>query len=96
MQKMTVEELLFLDQFEVDHGNPHIKIIDQNNCLRCEKKQCTVACPCGCWTKDEKKIVAVNPDGCLECGTCRIICNEYNNVSWRWPRGGFGVRYRCG
>ena len=30
---------------------------------------------------------------CLECGTCLIIC-EKGALDWKYPRGGFGVRYR--
>ena len=32
---------------------------------------------------------------CIECGTCRILC-PYYNVSWKYPRGGFGVAYKFG
>ena len=34
-------------------------------------------------------------DSCLECGVCRIIC-PYGNIAWKWPTGGYGVRYRYG
>ncbi|WP_243678951.1 4Fe-4S dicluster domain-containing protein [Vulcanisaeta distributa] len=33
--------------------------------------------------------------GCLECGTCRVVCPE-NNIEWNYPKSGFGVQYRFG
>jgi ferredoxin like protein len=33
-------------------------------------------------------------DGCLECGTCYIVCHKKAFTRWRYPRGGFGVAYR--
>ena len=35
-------------------------------------------------------------DGCLECGSCRIICNEHFNVDWEYPRGGHGILFKFG
>ena len=35
-------------------------------------------------------------DGCLECGTCRIICNDFSNVEWEYPRGGYGILFKFG
>ena len=35
-------------------------------------------------------------EGCVECGTCRIVCNEFRNIEWTYPRGGYGIQYRYG
>jgi ferredoxin like protein len=40
--------------------------------------------------------VTLITDGCLECGTCRVICTEYRNVEWEYPRGGFGILFKFG
>jgi len=40
--------------------------------------------------------VVLITDGCLECGTCRIICDDYRNVDWEYPRGGYGVLFKFG
>jgi len=32
-------------------------------------------------------------DGCLECGTCRVVCSEHRNVLWEYPRGGYGILF---
>jgi ferredoxin like protein len=35
-------------------------------------------------------------DGCLECGSCRIICSDHLNVDWEYPRGGHGILFKFG
>ena len=37
--------------------------------------------------------MTVNWEGCLECGTCLICCDD-RALTWTYPRGGFGVQYR--
>ena len=38
----------------------------------------------------------VTPDGCLECGTCRIIGEASGDIEWSYPRGGYGVLFKFG
>jgi ferredoxin like protein len=59
---------------------PHI-VVQTDLCLDCAERPCLFACP--------------TCEGCLECGSCRVVCHR-EAVSWRYPRGGFGVRYRWG
>ncbi|MDA6274708.1 ferredoxin family protein, partial [Escherichia coli] len=33
---------------------------------------------------------------CLECGTCRLLCDESTLQQWRYPPSGFGITYRFG
>jgi ferredoxin like protein len=52
-------------------------------------------CPAGLYGKTDKGDVALNIDGCLECGTCRYVCgNEV--IQWQYPEGGTGVQFRFG
>ena len=37
----------------------------------------------------------VKASACVECGVCKIVC-PYDNFDWRYPRGGYGVRYKYG
>lgn len=92
---MSVEDKLFVNRFKAD-VEPHIRVIEEARCLKCVNKQCSIGCPCGCWEIDEKGVAHVSVEGCLECGTCRVICDEFLNVSWKYPQGGFGVLYRYG
>lgn len=92
---MRIEDRLFVDRFRADTKS-HLKIIDPKKCLECSGKQCTYACPAKVYTQEEDGTVRVAYEGCLECGTCRIICQEQKNISWAYPRGGFGVLFKFG
>ncbi len=34
--------------------------------------------------------------GCLECGTCRVLCGDTILKKWEFPQGTFGVEFRFG
>ena len=55
-----------------------------------------MCCPAGCYTLEGNGRVVLIADGCLECGTCRIICDEHRNVDWEYPRGGYGILFKFG
>jgi ferredoxin like protein len=92
---MTLEDKLFTVVFHADSLS-HLGVTDTQRCQTCSNRACVRACPAGCWsyeTAEEKIHVAY--EGCLECGTCRLVC-PLQNVTWRYPRGGFGVAYQRG
>ena len=80
----AIERKLSLNTYNVDADRAHIRIIDHQVCLSCVRQQCINCCPATCY------------EGCVECGTCRIVCNEFDNIEWTYPRGGFGIQYRLG
>lgn len=92
---MRIEDRLFLNRFKADTIS-HLSVIDPNRCLKCVRKQCSYSCPAKCYTIDEQGKASVAYEGCVECGTCRIVCNEFWNIGWEYPRGGFGVLYKFG
>jgi len=97
MSTVNVEEKLFQNRYRVDAGRPHIAIRDPDVCaLRCETKECTACCPASCYTLEGNGRVVLITDGCLECGTCRVICTEHRNVDWEYPRGGYGILFKFG
>jgi ferredoxin like protein len=87
------DELFDYVSFKIDK-EPHI-ILDASICKSCEKRGCESACPARCyaWSEEEKKMDFVY-DGCLECGTCLVVCDKGAFTRWGYPRGGFGVAYR--
>ena len=95
MKQVTLEEKLYVTKFKADDRS-HLGVKDPSRCLECVHKQCTIACPTRCWARNEDGTVTVSYEGCVECGTCRIVCNEFRNVYWVYPRGGYGVIYRYG
>ena len=40
--------------------------------------------------------VEITIDGCVECGTCRIIGEPSGDIEWNYPRGGYGVLFKFG
>ncbi|MCE5182115.1 MAG: ferredoxin family protein [Betaproteobacteria bacterium] len=94
---VKVEEKLFQNRYRVDSDRPHVKIVKPDVCeYECQTRQCTVCCPAGCYTLEGNGKVVLIADGCLECGTCRIICDDYRNVDWEYPRGGYGILFKFG
>lgn len=93
---IKVEDKLYQNRYRVDEGRPHIAIKDSNVCrTRCNDKPCTTACPAACYALEDGN-VNTTFDGCLECGTCRVICQDNNNIDWFYPRGGYGILYKFG
>ncbi|MBI2862154.1 MAG: ferredoxin family protein [Chloroflexi bacterium] len=93
--EIRLEDKLYATKFKADEES-HLIVIDQANCQQCVRKQCITTCPARCYSRNEDGRVVVAFEGCLECGTCRIVCNEFHNIDWRYPKGGFGVIYRYG
>jgi len=89
---MNIDDKLALNLFHVDK-DPHIKV-DQEICRQCPHKLCTRVCPVENYTLDgDSDNVVFAWEGCLECGTCRIVCDQ-GAITWEYPRGGFGISYR--
>ncbi len=81
-----IERLLF----KVDRES-HIKI-DPNQCRTCTNRSCLTICPAGMFSlSGDGTEVIYSHEGCLECGTCYVVCPS---LRWEYPRGGFGVIYR--
>ncbi|MDD9148187.1 ferredoxin family protein [Sporolactobacillus sp. CQH2019] len=98
IKRQKVEELLGYDKFNVDEQNPHI-VLDPEICAKCKTEPCLMVCPAGLYRKKEDNKIVFDYAGCLECGTCRVVCRDYGNkgiVKWVYPNGTFGVHFRYG
>lgn len=94
-RKPKVEEKLFQNRYLVDPGRPHIKVLAH------DKPSTALAalvhvCPAGCYQLNDKNQIEIAPDGCMECGTCRIVYASTGEIEWNYPRGGYGVLYKFG
>ncbi|HLA82074.1 MAG TPA: 4Fe-4S dicluster domain-containing protein [Thermoleophilia bacterium] len=95
MTRLTTEQALGFDKFVVDDEQAHIKL-DLEICNSCDPKPCTHACPAGLYVIRDGKL-AFDHAGCLECGTCRVVCPRSGEaIAWGVPRGGFGIHFRFG
>lgn len=85
---------LGVNKFFVDEEGAHIKLKDDAD--RAEVKKLIAACPAGLYRIDDEDNLQFDYAGCLECGTCRILCGDTALESWEYPQGTFGVEYRFG
>ncbi|MFV9510868.1 ferredoxin family protein [Tepidibacillus sp. LV47] len=92
LKKVKVDDLQYLTRFVSDKES-HLVIKDHNICkTKCKEKYCTFFCP-GEVYKWEGERMFVGFEGCHECGSCRIGC-PYDNIEWKYPKGGLGVVFR--
>ena len=92
---LKVEEKLFQNRYKVDEGRPHIRVKPHTKPSEALAALVKI-CPAGCYSRGEGGQIEVTPDGCLECGTCRILCGDSGEVEWNYPRGGYGILFKFG
>jgi ferredoxin like protein len=88
-----IEDRLALLIYHIDK-DPHI-VVNKDICKNCGGRPCLI-CPAECYqfNAEDNKLI-YNHEGCLECGTCRIVC-PLDAVEWSYPKKGSGVTYRFG
>lgn len=91
---VNIDEKLGVNKYEVDEGNPHIVLAEQAEDTDFDKL--VLACPAGLYKRDEDGSRKFDYAGCLECGTCRLLCEGTAISSWDYPLGTMGVEYRFG
>ncbi|PKM83012.1 MAG: hypothetical protein CVU89_02475 [Firmicutes bacterium HGW-Firmicutes-14] len=70
------------------------KIIDPDRCSgECDEMTCRYVCPAGLFTVIDGKITFNLHGFCLECGACRLVCD---NISFHYPSAGEGIIHRFG
>ena len=93
-QMMSVDEKLAVDKFNVDEVNAHIALADDPD--EAEFRKLQACCPAGLYRRGEGGEFLFDYAGCLECGTCRILCGGTIIAKWEYPKDGAGVFYRYG
>lgn len=51
------------------------------------------ACPAGLYKQDDAGNIHFDSAGCLECGTCRVLCGNTILEQWQYPAGTFGIDF---
>lgn len=92
---VKVEDKLFQNRYLVDSGRPHIKVLPHQTPSK-QLLSLTTTCPAGCYSLNDRGQVEISSDGCMECGTCRIVTAKTGEIEWNYPRGGFGVLFKFG
>jgi len=91
---VNVDEKLSLNKYEVDEANAHI--ILKEDIDDAEFDRLVLACPAALYKRDEDGRKVFDYAGCLECGTCRVLCGETILEKWSFPGPTMGVEYRWG
>lgn len=91
---VNVDEKLGLDKYQVDEESAHIVLKDDY--ADAEFDKLVLACPAHLYKRDETGTKTFDYAGCLECGTCRYLCEGTVLESWGYPQGTMGVEYRFG
>lgn len=92
---VNVDQKLGLNKFNVDEEHPHI-IVTSKQADQKEIRKLINACPAGLYHLNEDGTIRFDYAGCLECGTCRVLCGKTLLDKWQFPEGTFGVEYRYG
>lgn len=92
MNPKNIEDKLAVNTYNVDK-DVHIRIKEEV-CRGCTGFECLYACPAGCFKAVEDHIT-FSYEGCLECGSCRIVCAK-EAIEWTLPRAGFGICFQYG
>jgi ferredoxin-like protein FixX len=91
---VNVDEKLAFNKFNVDEVNAHI--ILKENPDQAEFDKLIQCCPAALYKRDETGAVSFDYAGCLECGTCRILCGTTILEKWENPQPTMGISYRFG
>lgn len=92
MSETSMDKRLALNHYDVD-AEPHIRV-KAEACQACEEHACLLVCPAECFKLKEGRI-SFSYEGCLECGSCRIGCDQ-EAIEWSYPRAGLGISYEFG
>lgn len=91
---MSIEDKLGCNRFHSDSQYSHIEIAE--DCTdEAAIQQVAMACPAQLYHYDGGKLT-FNHEGCLECGTCRVLGHGRVVKRWSPPMGGMGVEFRMG
>ena len=93
-KKVSGDDKLGYNVFHTDESYAHIEI---NSDFKDEEeiRKVVLACPAELY-KYENGELAFNHEGCLECGTCRVVSGGKVVKSWNHPYGEMGVTYMQG
>ena len=94
MAKMSIDDKLGLVKFVTDEHESHI-LIDEEYADEAEIKRLVMACPAELYKYIDGKLT-FSHEGCLECGTCRVLAGGKGVKSWTHPKGAMGVEFRQG
>lgn len=94
MNQGDIDIKLGADKFYADLRAPHTTT-NQAAGTEAQIALLIKACPAGLYSLEDGEL-EFSYEGCLECGTCRVIAGGGAIDTWDYPPDGFGVDYRQG
>jgi ferredoxin-like protein FixX len=91
---VNVDEYLSLNKYNVDEENAHIQLVDEPSMG--EFLKLVRICPAALYKLDEEGKPVFDYAGCLECGSCRVVCADTILAKWSYPNPTMGIEYRFG
>lgn len=91
---VNVDSYLAKNKYEVDEGNPHIVLVEDPDDAEFDKL--IRVCPAALYKRRDNNTKFFDYSGCLECGTCRILCGDTIIKKWENPGPNMGVEFRFG
>jgi ferredoxin like protein len=91
----SIPERLASNRYRLDEGESHIEV-DQALARATGSVGLLVrVCPARVYSEGADGTIGVQHAACLECGACLAVAPP-GVLTWRYPRGGFGIAYREG
>lgn len=90
---VNVDQYLAVNKYSPDEV-AHIELVEDPDTAEFEKL--VRVCPAALYKIEEDGTKRFDYSGCLECGTCRIICGDTIVKKWVNPAPECGVSYRYG
>ncbi|KJE48825.1 MULTISPECIES: ferredoxin family protein [Acidiplasma] len=87
---MDILKRLALNKYETGNES-HIKV-NTDICRTCKYKPCTKVCPAGTYEANEKEILTVHYERCLECGAALVAC-PFGAIEFTFPEKGISYTY---
>jgi ferredoxin-like protein FixX len=91
---MNLDQMLGMNKYNIDEEHAHIEFVEEPDTQEFEKL--VLVCPAALYRIDAQGAKSFDYAGCLECGTCRIICGDTIIKKWENPKPTRGVVYRFG
>lgn len=95
---VNVDQKLSLNKYDVDEDCAHIVLKKPEDCPHFDSEfdKLIIACPAALYKRDTDGKTSFDYAGCLECGTCRILCGSTILDNWVYPVATKGIEYRWG
>lgn len=95
---VNVSEYIAANKYNVDEENVHIGFCndDLDQLDDAEFGKLVRVCPAALYKVGPDGRKSFDYAGCLECGTCRILCSRTIVERWEYPQPTMGVEYRYG